>query len=220
MFRIKICGITNVEDALAAARAGADAVGLNFYPKSPRQIDLDTARQIVDGLPAGIIKVGVFVNATIEEVCRTFDQLGLDLIQIHGDEPPESLVQLGQRPVMRAFRLGPAGLGAAAEYLAACRRLQCLPRRTLIDAFVPGDYGGTGKTPDWAVLQGYPAEPWHPPLVLAGGLTPANVAEAIRAVRPVAVDTASGVEIGPGRKDHAQIAAFVAAARRAFDSLR
>jgi phosphoribosylanthranilate isomerase len=220
MFRIKICGITNVEDALAAARAGADAVGLNFYPKSPRHIDLDTARQIVDRLPAGITKVGVFVNVAVEEVCRTFDQLGLDLIQVHGDEPPEFLARLGQRPVMRAFRLGPAGLEALAEYLAACRRLQCLPRRTLIDSFVPGDYGGTGKVPDWAVLSVYPAEPWHPPLVLAGGLTPENVAAAIRTVRPAAVDTASGVEIGPGRKDHARIAGFVAAARAAFDSLR
>ena len=105
MFRIKICGITSVDDALLVARAGADAVGLNFYPRSPRYISLDTARKIVAALPKEIVKVGLFVNAPPADVCRTYSDLSLDLIQLHGDEPPEYLAQLGGRPVMRAFRV-------------------------------------------------------------------------------------------------------------------
>ena len=108
MFRIKICGITSVEDARAVAAAGADAVGLNFYAKSPRYVTPEKARQIVNALADELVKVGLFVNAAVEEVCETFDQLGLDLIQLHGDEPPTFPARLGGRPVMRAFRLGEA----------------------------------------------------------------------------------------------------------------
>jgi phosphoribosylanthranilate isomerase len=216
MFRVKICGITSVDDARAVAAAGADAVGLNFYPKSPRCITLEKAWQIVDAVPAGMVKVGVFVNATAEEVCCTFDELGLGLIQLHGDEPPIYLAELGGRPVMRAFRLGEAGLGPLHEYLDRCRQLKCMPRLVLIDACVEGRYGGTGQVADWQALSGYPFETDDPPLVLAGGLTPENVAEAIHIVRPAAVDTASGVESSPGRKDPAAVRAFVRAARGAF----
>jgi len=223
MFRIKICGITNVDDALAAARAGADAVGLNFYPKSPRCVDADAADRIIASLPRETVKVGLFVNAPAQEVCRTFDRLGLDLIQLHGDEPPRYLAQLAGRPVMRAFRPGPDGLEPLERYLAHCRRLGCTPRLVLVDALVPGQYGGTGRLADWHLLRTYAgaakAGP-GPPLVLAGGLTPGNVAEAIAIVRPAAVDTASGVELGPGRKDPAAVEAFVRAARTAFESLR
>lgn len=217
MFRVKICGITSVEDARAVAAAGADAVGLNFYPRGPRYLTAEKARRIVEALPAGLIKVGLFVNAPAEEVCRTFDRLGLDLIQLHGDEPPTFLTQLGHRPVMRAFRLGPAGLAAVASYLEDCRRLDCMPRMALVDAHVEGEYGGTGQVADWQVLGRYPHDQEHPPLVLAGGLTPDNVAEAIRTVQPAAVDTASGVESSPGRKDPAAVEAFVRAARAAFE---
>jgi len=216
MFRVKICGITSVEDARAVAAAGADAVGLNFYPKSPRYVGVEKAREIVDALADELVKVGLFVNAAVEEVCERFDQLGLDLIQLHGDEPPEFLARLGGRPVLRAFRLGEAGLGPLRGYLADCRQLACVPRLVLVDASVEGSYGGTGEVADWRTLREYPRDSAYPPLVLAGGLTSGNVAEAIGTVRPAAVDTASGVESGPGRKDPAAVEAFVRAARRAF----
>lgn len=216
MFCIKICGITNRDDALLAVQAGADAIGLNFYPPSPRFVSLETARQIIAALPNEIVKVGVFVNATAADVCKTCDELHLNLIQLHGDEPPEYLAHLGGRPVMRAFRLGPAGLSPVVTYLDDCRRLGCLPRLVLLDAYTPGVYGGTGEIADWAVAAEYRAMDQVPPLVLAGGLTPQNVTRAIRSVRPAAVDTASGVESSPGRKDPAAVAAFVRVAREAF----
>lgn len=216
MFRVKICGITSVDDARAVAAAGADAVGLNFYAKSPRYVSAEKAREIVNALPPEMVKVGLFVNASAEEVCQTFDSLGLDLIQLHGDELPVYLTDLGGRPVMRAFRLTEAGLEPIREYLDACRQLGRLPRLVLVDAYVEGEYGGTGRVTDWERLKRYPFDVAHPPLVLAGGLTPDNVAEAIRTVRPAAVDTASGVESSPGRKDPAAVEAFVRAARLAF----
>ena len=214
MFRVKICGITNVEDARVVAAAGADAVGLNFYPKSPRYVGLDKARQILDALPEGLVKAGLFVNAAAEEVCRTFDLLALDLIQLHGDEPPEFLSELGGRAVMRAFRLEESGVDRMCQYLDDCRKLGCVPRLVLVDACVEGSYGGTGQVADWELLKRYPFGATPAPLVLAGGLTPENVAEAIRIVRPAAVDTASGVESRPGRKDPRAVEAFVRAARR------
>ena len=159
---------------------------------------------------------GLFVNAAAGDICRAFDSLGLDLIQLHGDEPPGYLAQLGDRPVMRAFRVRPGSLQPVIEYLALCRGLRAMPTLILFDALVPGEYGGTGKAADWAIARQYAAQPGLPPLVLAGGLTPRNVAEAIATVRPVAVDTASGVELAPGRKDPSAVAAFVSAARAAF----
>jgi len=216
MFRIKICGITNVDDALAATRAGVDALGLNFYPKSRRYLDPDLARPIVEAVSHNAVKVGLFVNASVDHVQQTFDRLGLDLIQLHGDEPPEFLAELGNRPVMRAFRLGPAGSPPVAEYLGRCRRMDCLPRLVLIDAHVKGEYGGTGKVADWPAAKEYAVAEGGSSLVLAGGLTPDNVAEAIHAVSPAAVDTAGGVESSPGKKDPAMIEAFVRAARLAF----
>ncbi|OHB69767.1 MAG: hypothetical protein A2V70_16860 [Planctomycetes bacterium RBG_13_63_9] len=225
MFCIKICGVTTVDDARAVVEAGADAVGLNFYPKSPRCIGLDQARRIIAALPDNpdeMAKVGLFVNAAAEDVCRTFDQLGLDLIQLHGDEPPEYLVSLAGRPVMRAFRLGQQGLRPVGRYLEHCQRLRCAPRTVLIDSHVEGVLGGSGQVADWRALQTWSDLPPHgtaPPMVLAGGLTPENVAEAIRTVCPAAVDTASGVESAPGRKDRSKVEAFVRAARAAFDSL-
>ena len=213
MFRIKICGITNVSDAQSAVQAGADAVGLNFYPASPRFITRSTARQICGVLPAEIVKVGVFVNAEAIEVCQTFDELELDLIQLHGDETPEFIVQLGIRPVMRAFRLGPKGLKPIYTYLEACKQLGCVPKLVMMDAFSKGVYGGSGETPNWSACAQYPRNEDVPPLVLAGGLTQSNVAQAIDKVRPAAVDTASGVESSPGRKNPAAVMSFVQAAR-------
>lgn len=218
MFRIKICGITSIDDARTAAEAGADAVGLNFFAGSPRHLPPEHARDVVESLPAGVVKVGLFVNAPSDEVCHKYDLLGLDLIQLHGDEPPDFLPALGGRPVMRAFRLTQSGLAPVAAYLDACRRLHCLPQLVLIDAFSKGQYGGTGQTADWNLAARYREEIAPPPWVLAGGLTAANVAEAIRIVRPMAVDTASGVESRPGCKDRALTRRFVEAAKAAFGS--
>jgi len=226
MFQIKICGITSVDDAISVARAGADAVGLNFYAGSPRYVPLRQAGPIVDALPDTMLKVGLFVNAAVGEICEKFEHLRLDLIQLHGDEPPAFLSELGDRPVMRAFRLGPEGLDPVDRYLAECRRLNCTPCLTLIDACVKGKYGGSGQVADWQALKTFQsdetvsADTARPPLVLAGGLTSENVAAAISTVRPAAVDTASGVESSPPLKDPAKVAAFVRAAREGFDRPR
>jgi phosphoribosylanthranilate isomerase len=214
-FTIKICGITRPEDACAAAAAGADAIGLNFYAKSPRAIDESRARTIIAALPPGIVKVGVFVNASAVDVCRLFDELSLDLIQLHGDEPPDYLAKLGGRPVMKVFRAtGADGLRAIVDYLDACRQLGCEPRIVLLDAPLASGFGGSGKLADWSLAKIYGRD-W-PPLVLAGGLRPENVAEAIRATGVRSVDTASGVESQPGIKDAAAIAAFAQAAKSAW----
>ena len=218
MFRVKICGLTRADDIAAAAAAGADAVGLNFYPKSPRYVAPDRAAALAAAVPQGVLKVGLFVNATAEDVCETFDRLALGLIQLHGDEPPALLTQLGGRPVMRAFRIGPEGLAPVMEYLAECRRLKCTPKLVLADARVEGAFGGTGQVADWQLLASYARDGSLPPLVLAGGLTPENVAAAIRAVRPAAVDTASGVETSPRRKDPAQVRRFITVANDAFEA--
>jgi phosphoribosylanthranilate isomerase len=217
-FHIKICGITTQEDARMVAAAGADAIGLNFYPRSPRYIETADARRIVEAAPPEIVKVGLFVDAPAREVCDIFDRLGLDLIQLHGVEPPDFLRRLGDRPVMRAFRLGPAGLAPINEYLDECRTLACLPQLVLLDAYVQDTVGGTGQVADWAAAQEFRKENEALETVLAGGLTAENVAAAIDTVGPAAVDTASGVESAPGRKDRAKVEAFVRAARQAFGS--
>lgn len=217
MFQIKICGITNPQDALVVARAGADAVGLNFYPRSPRFISPDTARQIIAVLPTNIVKVGLFVNAPAPDVCQTFDDLHLDLIQLHGDEPPEYLAHLGGRPVMRAFRVEPGNLPPVVDYLARCREDGVVPNAVMVDSLAVGVYGGSGKVADWTAAAEYAVQPGLPPLVLAGGLVAENVADAIRTVHPTAVDVASGVESCLGRKDPVLVEAFVRAAREAFD---
>ncbi|MGD0654735.1 MAG: phosphoribosylanthranilate isomerase [Thermoguttaceae bacterium] len=216
MFRIKICGITDPGDARTAIQAGADAVGLNFYPASPRFITPAGARQICRVLPAEIVKVGVFVNAEAKDVCQTCDEIPLDLIQLHGDETPKYIARLGNRPVMRAFRLGPEGLQPVFAYLEECRQLGCVPKLVLLDALCQGVYGGTGKNADWSICAQYPGREGVPPLILAGGLTESNVGRAIMQVRPAGVDAAGGVESSPGRKDPAALIAFVQAAREAF----
>jgi phosphoribosylanthranilate isomerase len=210
MFTIKICGISRPEDALAVAHAGGDAIGLNFYPTSPRAIDLGRASDILATLPAGIIKVGLFVNAEAAEIRQTYDALGLDLIQLHGDEPPEYLALLGGRPVMKAFRAsGAEGLRSIADYLSACRALGRLPRLILLDAPLASGFGGSGKLADWELARKYRENFGTPEMVLAGGLKPENVAEAVLATGLRAVDTASGVELRPGIKDASKVAEFV-----------
>ncbi len=216
MFQIKICGITSVEDALSVAQAGADAIGLNFFGRSPRCVARSTAQKIVAALPHNLVKVGVFVDTPATELCELFDALHLDLIQLHGDQPPEFVGQLGGRPVMKAFRIGPDGLPLVVDYLQACRAHGSSLKMAMLDAAITGEYGGTGRIADWSVAQRYVTDIATPPLVLAGGLTPDNVADAIRAVRPAAVDVASGVESRPGRKDPIAVTSFVEAARMAF----
>jgi phosphoribosylanthranilate isomerase len=223
MFQIKICGITNEDDARMACEAGVDALGLNFYPKSSRFITQETAARIIQVIPPKIVKVGVFVNEPAEVVKKTFDTLGLDLIQLHGDEPPEYLAQFGLRPVMKAFRLTAEGLPPIREYLCRTGFQPVTEERqvgnlsfVLFDSHVKGVYGGSGTPPDWKACAEFSRTPGNPRLVLAGGLTPENVAEAIRQVRPAAVDTASGVETAPGRKDRELLAAFIKNARSAF----
>ena len=216
MFRIKICGITTIDDGQAAMAAGADAIGLNFYRSSPRYVELTTAKQIRAALPAEMTVVGLFVNAPTDEVRRIWDELGLSLIQLHGDESPEYLAELAPRPIMRALRVSVGGLPAVRDYLARCQQLGCSPRRLLWDSLVGGSYGGSGMTSDWDAAADYTRQRATPPLVLAGGLNPENVAQAIYTVRPHAVDTASGVESSPGRKSPAKLVAFVRAAQSAF----
>jgi phosphoribosylanthranilate isomerase len=216
VFQIKICGITTLEDALLVAQSGADAIGLNFYPKSPRYLSPDRAQAIVDAIPTGVLKVGLFVNLPPADACRTFDDLRLDLLQLHGDEAPEQLAQLGSRPVMKAFRVGDAGLTPVLAYLDRCRELSCMPRMVLLDSQVSGLFGGSGQIGNWELLASYPRNTGYPPLAIAGGLTPDNVAEAIRIVQPHGVDTASGVELSPGRKSAQLVRDFVAHARESF----
>jgi len=201
--RVKICGVTSVADARAAVAAGADMVGLNFYAGSRRCITLERAREIVAVLPAAVWRVGVFVNSTRDEIERVQRELALDAIQLHGDELPE----MGHGftvPVIRALRLRHAGDAARAVGRYAADYFLCEGD--------PGTaYGGVGASFDWQWARDVPRER----LVVSGGLTPDNVAAAVRILRPFAVDVASGVESAPGIKDPARMAALVENAKAA-----
>jgi phosphoribosylanthranilate isomerase len=217
MFRVKICGITNLPDARIAADAGADAIGLNFCASSPRYCPLDRAREIAAALPSGVCKVGVFVDAPAEEIRRAARSLPLDLVQLHGHEPPEFLHEIRALPILRAWAND--DLAEIGQYLADCHRRIAMPRMVLIDARHGGQFGGTGTTFDWNLLVENRPRLCGLPLVLAGGLTPENVDEAIQRVRPWAVDVAGGVESAPGAKSPELVRSFVAAARQAFQRL-
>ena len=217
MFRIKICGITSSDDARAAVAAGADAIGLNFYPRSKRFVSPEVAAQIAAALPDDVIAVGVFVNTAAEEINEVARQVGLDCVQLHGDEPPAFAAQLAPGVlVVRAHRCGVDGLAPLAQYLTACRAAGRVPDAVLVDADAGGDYGGTGEAADWSLVAREKHVLGEVPLVLAGGLTADNVAAAVTAVRPHGVDVASGVESAPGQKDAALVQRFVAAARQAL----
>jgi phosphoribosylanthranilate isomerase len=216
VFCVKICGVRVAADAEVAAEAGADAIGLNFYPRSPRCVGEAEARGVVRHLPAAVARVGVFVNAPADELQRLAEAVGLDLLQLHGDEPPELLAQLRGFRVIKAFRGPAASIDRVRAFLETARQLGCTPAAVLVDAYQPGVYGGTGHAVDWTQAAGLVSQLGGIPLVLAGGLTPGNVADAIRTVRPAAVDTASGVETEPGRKDPQAVRHFVHRARAAF----
>lgn len=216
MFRVKICGVTTAEDARLAIDAGAGAIGINFYPHSRRYVSDGRAAEIVQAVGLRALKVGVFVNASVDEVVGRHAVLKLDLVQLHGDEPPEFLRALGELPLIRAFRCGPQGLGPIAEYLEACRILGRPPRMVLIDAYCQTQYGGSGEQAPWDTVARFPDLGFPYPLILAGGLTPENVAAGINRVHPAAVDVASGVEGDSGGKDAGLIRAFVDRAHAAF----
>jgi len=195
---VKICGITRVDDALAGARLGARALGFIFYAKSPRHVARPRAAEIIGALPPFISAVGLFVNPEAREVERVLAQVPLDLLQFHGDETPEFCARF-QVPYIKAARVrtGLDLLQYSRDYSAA--------RGLLLDAFADGAHGGTGTVFDWSLIPGeLPL-----PVILSGGLTPENVVEAIRRVRPWAVDVSSGVEASPGIKDPLKIAAFM-----------
>lgn len=203
--KVKICGITNVEDALTAVEAGADAIGFVFHHTSPRRVTSDVVKRIVSQLPPFVLPVGVFVNEDVKIVRDWMDDCGLAIAQLHGDEAAAYCELLG-RPVLKAIRLKDRGsLLALAEYKGRSR-----VRGFVLDAFSAVSYGGTGQVTDWD-LAAEAAKAAR--VVLAGGLTPENVAEAIRKVQPYGVDVSSGVESRPGKKDPAKIRAFINAVK-------
>lgn len=237
MFRVKICGVTVPAEARMVAEAGADAVGLNFVSGSPRCLTVDAARSVAAAIPPGVLRVGVFAGIEPATMLAIATAVGLDAIQVHGHltpppaggpnpcwDPPGVCLALAPYPVIRACRLrtdgpAPAALDPAREWVAAALALGRGPALLLIDAgapagTAPGALGGTGVVVDWERL----AAAGDPglPVALAGGLTPDNVAAAIGATGATAVDTASGVETAPGRKDAERVRSFVSRALRAM----
>jgi phosphoribosylanthranilate isomerase len=212
--RIKICGLTRAEDVAAAVQAGADAVGLVFYPRSPRYVSAQQAAPLAAAVPPFVSTVGLFVNPTLEEVREVLARVPLTLLQFHGDETPQQCADIAaavMRPFMRAARIGnstrPADL---LEYELQYRSASPLFSGLLLDTFVE-QYGGSGKVFDWSLI---PKE-LAPRAVLSGGLSVHNATEAVAGVRPYAVDISSGVEAAKGIKDAARIAAFIEAVRLA-----
>ncbi|QVM92974.1 phosphoribosylanthranilate isomerase [Pseudomonas entomophila] len=202
--RSKICGITRLEDALAAVEAGADAIGFVFYAKSPRAVDVRQARAIISQLPPFVTTVGLFVNASRCELNEILEVVPLDLLQFHGDETPADCEGY-HRPWIKALRVRPGDdLQAACKHYAGASGI-------LLDAYVPGVPGGTGESFDWSLIPQHLSKP----IILAGGLSADNVAEAIRQVRPYAVDVSGGVELQKGIKDAAKINAFMRAVKQA-----
>lgn len=202
--RSKICGITRIEDALAAAEAGADAIGLVFYAKSPRAVSVQQARAIIAALPPFVTTVGLFVDASPCELGEILDAVPLDLLQFHGDETPV-YCDGWRRPYIKALRVKPGDdIGAQIDAYAGARGV-------LLDTFVPGVPGGTGEAFDWSLVPQAASKP----IILAGGLTPENVAAAIAQVRPYAVDVSGGVEASKGIKDGDKIKRFMQAVKQA-----
>jgi phosphoribosylanthranilate isomerase len=202
--RVKICGITRAEDGLMAADAGADMVGLMFYAPSPRHVSLARAEAIARALPSFVLRVGVFVNPDEALVTQAISACGLGLLQFHGDEPSDFCTKFGVMS-MKALRVRDAASLTALEHFHT--------DAFLLDAHSQSGLGGTGETFNWELA--VEARKYGKPIFLAGGLTPENVAAAIRRVRPFAVDVSSGVESAPGIKDPAKVRAFIAAAKSA-----
>ena len=196
--RIKICGITRPEDANAVVDAGADAIGLVFYPPSPRAVSIEQAQNVVADVPAFVTVTALFVNPTVEQVQSVLDSVRIDLIQFHGDEDDDFCRQFGH-PYIKALRVR-----QASDAVALCLRFPSA-LAVLLDSYKPGVPGGTGETFDWSLVPATPPKP----IILAGGLDPDNVNHAIDVVRPYAVDVSGGVEAAKGIKDHGKITKFV-----------
>ena len=207
--RVKICGITNFEDAQVAVEAGAHALGFIFFSQSPRNISPAEAKRIIEQLPPFVARVGVFVNESFETILRIVKETGIDTVQLHGDESPELCEELAREnlKVIKAFRIKDGNsLGALKDFRVSA---------FLLDSYVPGQLGGTGAKFNWDLA--VQASGLGTPIILAGGLVPENVRDAISKVAPYGVDVSSGVELelAPGKKDHAKVRAFIAAARSA-----
>lgn len=204
MLRIKVCGVTRPQDARLAAEAGADAIGINLWPRSKRYASPDVAVAVADAIPANVARVGVFVDADPEEIADAVSRLRLNHVQLHGQESAQAVAALGEVGAFKAVRLsGPAVVDGLKRWPGPF---------VLVDAYLPGEPGGTGKVADWDLASAAAA---LRPIWLAGGLTAHNVARAVETVRPYGVDVASGVESAPGIKDAALMTAFVCAARSA-----
>lgn len=203
MTLVKVCGITSLEDALAAVEAGADALGFNFYRPSPRYISPTDARKLIDQLPQSVIKVGVFVNEELQSVLRIASEANLTALQLHGDESPEYCSELKGRYVIKAF-------GARNNLDFDAYKVEAI----MLDSRDDGLYGGTGRVFDWSIARRTRESLKSvAKLFLAGGLSPENVAEAIVTVQPFAVDACSSLEDTPGKKNHERVRAFVQAVR-------
>jgi phosphoribosylanthranilate isomerase len=210
--KIKFCGITNPDDAGLAVQAGAWALGMILWPRSPRRCELDVAAQIVADHKRRVELVGVFVNPTLDEVARAADAAGFTIVQLHGDEGPAFCAEVARRTGCRVIKAARVRSGADIQAL--------VPFHTdfhLLDSHVTGVPGGTGETFAWELAR---AHSGSIPMILSGGLTADNVGEAIAATRPFAVDVASGVEASPGRKDPAKLEAFAAAVAASGAALR
>jgi phosphoribosylanthranilate isomerase len=206
MVRVKICGITNEDDARAACDAGADSLGFNFYKDTPRHVAPAEVAKFRAHLPANVEAVGVFVNAGPSEIAKLCDSLRLDAVQLHGDETPQRVADLAATiPVIKVFRVGPDFLVETLDEYARASAF-------LLDAAETGQYGGTGRTNDWALAR---SAARTRRIILAGGLNAENVAAAIHLVRPYGVDVASGVESKPGKKDQTRLHKFIQEVRRA-----
>ena len=195
--KVKVCGMTSLKDALVAVEGGADAVGFIFYKKSPRSVTMKTVREIVLELPPFVDTVGVFVDETAEQINKIADYCNLDIIQLHGDESPTFCKKI-RRKVIKAFRI---------KDMQSVKKLSSFQvSGFLLDTFSENLHGGTGKVFDWNLA--LPAKKFGP-VIMAGGLTPNNVQQAVRQIRPYGVDVCSGVESEPGIKDHKKVRAFL-----------
>lgn len=210
MTKVKICGITNLKDALLSAKFGADALGFNFYEKSPRYIAPEKARDIIAQLPAEILKVGVFVNENLEKIAATAETAGLDVLQLHGEETPEFARQLKAKAnleIIKAFRVSPK---FAPEDV-----LQYEVDAILLDAYNPKEHGGTGETFDWEIAK--KVQKIFPKMYLAGGLSQDNIANAILQVEPFAVDACSCLESEKGIKNSKEVEDFIFAVKSFYE---
>ena len=206
MVSVKICGITNWNDAKAAMDAGADALGFNFYANSPRRVAASHAKQIIRHMPGHVTAVGVFVNGSVEEILRIAHTTNLGILQLHGEESPAAVERLAREyPVIKAFRVGPRFRARELKRFSSASGF-------LLDGYDADHHGGTGKRFDWGIAR---EAKRYGPVILAGGLRAENVIEAIRQVKPFGLDVCSGVEDQPGRKDARKVKRLMAAVRRA-----